>query len=233
MCGRFILSTPASKLVEIFQLQNIPSLTPHYNIAPTQLVMCIRAAADTQREAMAMRWGLVPFWAKDLAIGNRMINARSETVAEKPAFRAAFRKRRCLIPADGFYEWEKVAAGKKQPWLIHMDDRQPFAFAGLWESWHPRDARNGPYEDSVLSCSILTTAANADMSPIHDRMPVIVLPENYGAWISDAASPGQLQELMQPLEEGRLQRYRLSTIVNRPVNDSPECIVPLDETPPI
>jgi putative SOS response-associated peptidase YedK len=132
MCGRFTLRTPAAQMLEIFNLVEMPALAPRYNIAPTQLVICIRSVADDpkSREAVQMRWGLMPFWAKDMAIGNQMINARAETVAEKPAFRAAFSKRRCLIPADGFLEWQKLSTGKKQPWLMEMADQQPFAWPG-------------------------------------------------------------------------------------------------------
>lgn len=224
MCGRFTLSTPASQLIELFQVREFPDLVPHYNIAPTQLVICIRQT-DSQRTADRMRWGLVPSWAKDETIGNRLINARSETAAEKPSFRSAYAKRRCLIPTDGFYEWEKTAAGTKQPWFIHQPDRKPFAFAGLWESWR---VRNSSDEQHMLSCTILTTAANADLADIHDRMPVLIPACHYATWLSQDASTDQLSSLMQPSEAGTLQRYRVSTIVNRPTTDSPDCVAPLD-----
>lgn len=224
MCGRFTLSTPASQLIELFQVREFPDLVPHYNIAPTQLVISIRQT-DGQRTADRMRWGLVPSWAKDVSIGNRLINARSETAAQKPSFRSAYAKRRCLIPTDGFYEWEKTAARTKQPWFIHHPERQPFAFAGLWESWRPRDAKD---QQRLLSCTILTTAANADLADIHDRMPVIISANNYESWLSEDASAEHLAELTQPSAAGTLQRYRVSTIVNRPAHDSSDCVAPLN-----
>ncbi len=223
MCGRFTLSTPAAKLMELFQLTEFPRMDPHYNIAPTSLVACIRQSQQ-QRQALTMRWGLVPSWAKDIKIGNRMINARSETAAEKPSFRKAWSQRRCLIPVDGFYEWEKLASRTKQPWLIHMPERIPFAFAGLWETWQPPDSEVG---DAVLTCTILTTTANEDMSPIHDRMPVVIPPEHHATWLSDQASPAQLQQLTQPIASGNLKRYRVSNLVNKPTVTSADCIAPI------
>ncbi len=175
-----------------------------------------------------MKWGLVPSWAKDVSIGSRMINARSETAAEKPSFRSAFKKRRCLIPADGFYEWQKTNGKDKQPWLIHMQDRHPFAFAGLWEAWKPKgETAPSQSAEPVLSCPILTTSANDDMSDIHDRMPVFVPEEQFGTWLSNDASLGQLQQLLQPLPNGVLKRYRVSTFVNKATNESPDCVEPL------
>ncbi|MEZ6126806.1 MAG: SOS response-associated peptidase [Planctomycetaceae bacterium] len=227
MCGRFTLATPASKLMQLFHLPLFPDLIPRYNIAPTQLIACVRVLEDV-RQAVQMRWGLVPSWATDLSIGSRMINARSETVAEKPSFRKAFAERRCLIPADGFFEWEKTADKRKQPWLIHLEDHQPFAFAGLWERWRPRDADRSDSTAEVLTCTILTTSANADMSPLHDRMPVILSPEDYATWLSHLATPGQLNQLMTQLPEGRLHRYPVSPAMNRPSFDSPENIQPLN-----
>ena len=161
MCGRFTLSTPASKLIEIFSVLRFPELTPRFNIAPTQLVICIRQS-EGERTAAPLRWGLVPSWAKDLSIGNRMINARSETAAEKPSFRRAWKSRRCLIPASGFYEWEKLGGKKKQPWFIHAANEEPLAFAGLWESWQPKEETSDE-ASFVESCTILTTSANADV----------------------------------------------------------------------
>ena len=144
MCGRYTLKTPAPKLIELFHTPQFPDLTPRYNIAPTQRVLVIRIDPENKRQALLARWGLIPFWAKDVSIGARMINARSETVSEKPAFRQAWKKRRCLIPADGFFEWETVAQRRKQPWLIHMNDELPFAMAG----WiRPASGRNRPPED--------------------------------------------------------------------------------------
>lgn len=231
MCGRFTLKTPAAQLIEIFDLVDLPELHPRFNIAPTQGVLTIRATSDPQRqrEGLMMRWGLVPFWAKDLSIGNTMINARAETVAEKPSFRTPFAKRRCLIPADGIYEWEKLADGKKQPWFIHRKDNQPLAMAGLWESWKPKpsaepDKKESEEADVILTCTILTTSSNGDLRSLHDRMPVILSPEDWTTWMSSDSSPGQLQSLLVPMQDGSLDRYTVSTLVNRPVTDSPQCM---------
>ncbi|MEZ6062576.1 MAG: SOS response-associated peptidase [Planctomycetaceae bacterium] len=233
MCGRFTLRTPAARLVELFRAADVPTLSPRYNIAPTQLVLCVRSICDdpANREAVLMKWGLIPFWAKDESIGSRMINARSETAAQKPAFRKAFESRRCLIIADGFYEWEKLPGRKKQPWLMHLPDNEPFAFAGLWERWSPKSpdenvASEHPAE--VTSCTILTTAANDDLRSMHDRMPVILPSETHDAWLSSHASRGQLQALMQPLADGVLSRYPVSSLVNRVANESPACAEPCD-----
>ena len=242
MCGRYTLKTPNPRLRELFGLEDLPHLVPRFNIAPTQSVLTIRLAESHPglREAVMMRWGLVPFWAKDMAIGNTMINARSETVAEKPAFRQAFGKRRCLIPADGFFEWQKLATGKKQPWWIRMVDEEPFAMAGLWECWSPKSELPplGFEVDShdekarkpqiLQTCTILTIGANADMQPLHDRMPVILPIEAWAAWLSPATNKEQVRTLLTPLENGRLIRSPVSTIVNRPIVDSPECIASVD-----
>jgi putative SOS response-associated peptidase YedK len=244
MCGRYTLKTPSAKLIELFRVPAIPMLAPRYNIAPTQLVLCVREVTDQpgQREAVSMRWGLVPSWAKDLKIGNTMINARAETLAEKPAFRTAFTRRRCLIPADGFFEWQKLSTGGKQPWLIEQPDGEPFAFAGLWECWHPK-SEGIPQEGlerasqvpsaPVNSCTIVTTTANLEMRPLHERMPVILPIEAWAAWLSPQASPGQLKAMLQPLEDGSLIRTSVSTVVNRPTSDSPQCIEPVESPEPL
>ncbi len=247
MCGRYTLKTPAVKLIELFRVPSMPMLAPRYNIAPTQLVICVRAVSEQPgaNEALFMRWGLIPYWAKDMKIGNTMINARSETVADKPAFRTAFAKRRCLIPADGFFEWQKLSTGKKQPWLIQKNDAEPFAFAGLWECWHPKDSDvatgvsakavdsfDEP-ADPVISCTILTTSANRDMRPLHERMPVILPIESWAAWLSPQASKGQLTEILKPFDDGQLVRTSVSTVVNRPVPDGSQCIEPVDSPEPL
>lgn len=236
MCGRFTLKTPNPRLRDLFGLHDLPHFVPRFNIAPTQSIPAIRAmdAAVVLREAVMLRWGLIPFWAKDMAIGNTMINARAETVAEKPAFRQAFSKRRCLIPADGFFEWEKLANGRKQPWWIRMADEEPFAMAGLWEIWSPRHTSvasdaDSPASGNVQSCTILTITANADMQTIHDRMPVILPVDAWDAWLNPSSDKSTLQSLLLPFENGRLIRSRVSTIVNRPIVDSPECIEPITE----
>lgn len=245
MCGRYTLRTPAAQLIDVFHVPSLPTLAPRYNIAPTQLVICVRSVTDDpdSREAICMRWGLIPFWSKDMAIGNRMINARSETVAEKPAFRTAFRKRRCLIVADGFFEWQKLSTGRKQPWLMEMEDQQPFAMAGIWETWTPElteensgnseNSENSESVASVITCSILTTEANTDLSPLHDRMPVILPIEAWATWLSAKASVGQLNELLKPLPDGLMSRTCVSTVVNRPFPDNADCVVRVEPPEPL
>ena len=235
MCGRYTLKTPNPRLRELFGLQDLPHLIPRFNIAPTQLVFTIRASALVPhlREAIMMRWGLIPFWAKDQAIGNTMINARAETVTEKPSFRQAFHKRRCLIAADGFFEWEKLSSGKKQPWWIRMQDEVPFAMAGLWESWSPKTKSLTANETLpgdlkvIQSCTILTINANDDMQSLHDRMPVILPIEAWASWLNPMTEKVELETLLKPFENGHLIRTPVSSIVNRPIVDSPECIAPL------
>jgi len=225
MCGRFTLITPAEALAEQFQLFEIPSLAPRYNIAPTQPVAAVRRVpGDGQRELVLLRWGLVPFWAKDPGIGARMINARSETVAEKPAFRAAFRRRRCLVPADGFYEWRRLERGK-QPFYVRLRDERPFAFAGLWEHWE------GPDETAIDSCTLLTTEPNDLIRPVHSRMPVILSPKDYDLWLDPGVQKAELlQPLLRPYPSEGMLAYPISTWVNKPKNDSPRCIEPLTQS---
>jgi len=220
MCGRFTLLTPSETLAEQFELPDMPALPPHYNIAPSQSVAAVRQLPDDGgRELVWLRWGLVPFWAKELDIGARMINARSETVAQKPAFRAAFRQRRCLVLADGFYEWQKQA-GSKQPFFIRLADGRPFAFAGLWEHW------DGP-EGAVESCTILTTEPNDLIRPLHNRMPIILPPTDYALWLDRSVQePRQLQPLLRPYPAQDMMAYPVSLWVNSPQNDGPRCIEP-------
>ncbi|MCS7040325.1 MAG: SOS response-associated peptidase, partial [Anaerolineae bacterium] len=187
MCGRFTLTASGDELASLFDLEQAPNLEPRYNIAPTQPVAVVRLDREgRRREFTLMRWGLIPSWAKDIHIGNRLINARAETLTEKPAFRTAFRRRRCLIPANGFYEWQKPTAGRKQPYFIGLPDRRPFAFAGLWEHWEGADG-------SVLdSCAIITTAANERVRVLHDRMPVILERTDFGDWLDPTTTPDRL-----------------------------------------
>jgi putative SOS response-associated peptidase YedK len=199
---------------------------PRYNVAPTQPIATVVATPENPEPHFDfLQWGLVPSWAKDPAIGSRMINARAETVVEKPSFRAAFKRRRCLILADGFYEWQTQANRKiKQPHYIFLKDHQPFAFAGLWEHWS--DSASG---GELQTCTILTTTPNELMEPIHNRMPVILAPEDYAAWLDpDYYQPQALQEMLRPCDDGAMDRYLVSTVVNKPQNDSPDCIEPLD-----
>ncbi len=217
MCGRFTLRTPAADLIEVFQVDEAPDFPLRYNIAPTQDIVAVRSGHDGRREMVQLHWGLIPFWAKDPAIGNRMINARAESLAEKPAFRQAFRKRRCLIVADGFFEWQKVGK-QKQPYYIHRHDDRPFAFAGLWESWPGT-------EPPLQSCTIITTDANETTRPIHDRMPVILPEQDYDEWLDpENNDTDRLQQLLRPLEDDVLRADPVSTYVNKVQNDDPRCI---------
>jgi putative SOS response-associated peptidase YedK len=219
MCGRFTLTTPMPVLAELFLFPEAAPQPPRYNVAPTQAVAAVRAADPNHRELAWCRWGLIPSWADDPGIGNRLINARAETAAEKPTFRSAFRHRRCLIPTDGFYEWQKTG-GRKQPFYIKMRDGQPFAFAGLWERWEGGG-------EPVETCTILTTEANEVVRPVHDRMPVILAPEVYGRWLDpEVKKPELLQPLLHPFAADAMTAYPVSPVVNNPRNDSAKCIEP-------
>jgi putative SOS response-associated peptidase YedK len=224
MCGRFTLATVGQDLVEQFHLSGVPDLVPRYNIAPTQPVAVVRHNPQSVRELTFLHWGLVPSWASDPKIGARMINARSETVSEKPAFRAAFRRRRCLVPADGFYEWLKLERGK-QPFFVRMRGGPPFAFAGLWEVWQSPDG-------AVLeSCTLLTTEPNSLIRPLHNRMPVILPPQAYDLWLDPSVEEtSRLQPLLQPYPAEEMEAYPVGWEVNRPENDSPRCVLPLAES---
>ncbi len=225
MCGRYHLTTPIEGLRQLFLFEELPNLAPRYNIAPTQAVPVIRRGAEDGRRHFALlRWGLIPSWAKDAGIGSRMINARAESVADKPAFRSAFRRRRCLVPADGFFEWQKREEGK-QPFRIARPDGGAFAFAGLWERW--RDpAGDGPVE----SFTIITTDANAQLRPIHERMPVILDPEAFDLWLDPQAPLDGLQALLGPYREEGLIAIPISTRVNNVRFDDAAVLVP-EEAP--
>jgi len=220
MCGRYSLTTPAEALIALFGAGPAEPFPPRYNIAPTQAVPVIRLNNDGAREWTLLRWGLIPSWAKDPSIGNRMINARAETAAEKPSFRAAMRHRRCLIPADGFYEWKK-SGGQSEPIRIELATGQPFAFAGLWERW-----QNHPNQ-TIETVTILTTAANRDLAPIHHRMPVILAPEHYDVWLNiDAGDLDFLSPMLAPYQAERVTARPVSRHVNNPRNDDPRCLDP-------
>jgi len=209
--------------VAIFSLMREPELSPRYNISPGQTVAAVVFDPERSPHELAMfRWGLVPSWAKDPKIGYRTINARGETVATKPSFRAAFKRRRCLIPADGFYEWKKLDARHKQPYYITRSDGRPFAFAGLYEHWS--DPNGAPLD----TCTIVTTEANEPMSAVHDRMPVMLAEADYDRWIDPVQDAGELQSLLRPAPDDLLQFIPVSTTVNNPRNERPECIAPLD-----
>jgi len=237
MCGRYTFITTRAKGKRVFGCSPQADLFPRYNIAPSQPVPVIRAASGT-RVLQLMRWGLVPSWAKDVSIGQRMINARSETAAEKPAFRHAMMRRRCLVPADGFYEWRKLGPTTrgprggtrqppKQPHYIQMADEQPFAMAGLFEHW--QDGHGNELE----SCTILTTAANEMMATLHDRMPVILPAERYDAWLDPAADTpddvARLAPLLAPFPAELMMHRPVSKHVNNPKHDDPRCIEPIEQ----
>jgi putative SOS response-associated peptidase YedK len=274
MCGRFTLRTAASAIAEQFELLGVPEFGARFNIAPSQPVPVIRMQSEspqgdggraaesvdehekrcrrsssvplaTSRELVWLRWGLVPSWAKDPAISNRLINARAESAAEKPAFRAAMRRRRCLIVADGFYEWRQGGgAGRrggeegdspifaetkigtvpraKQPYLIRLRGDRPFAFAGLWEAWEASD------HTALETCTILTTAANDLVRPIHDRMPVILRASGYTTWLDPAIDdPRQLMPLLAPYASDEMEAQPVGDFVNSPTHDSPQCVEPM------
>lgn len=221
MCGRFTLRATGEELARLFELDEPPPLQPRYNVAPTQPVAAVRASPDGQcRELALLRWGLIPPWASD-PVSASFINARAETAAGKPAFRGAFRARRCLIPADGFYEWRKGPRGK-EPFLFQLRGRRPFAFAGLWERWR------GPDGVEVESCAILTTEANDLVRELHDRMPVILAPEAVAPWLDPAFRDlGALQELLRPLPAWLMEAHAVSARVNNAACDGPACAEPL------
>lgn len=217
MCGRFTLAAPAEQVAAQFQLAELPELAPRYNIAPTQQVAAVRSS-ESGRELALLRWGLVPSWAKDRSVGAKMINARAETAAEKPAFRSAMRQRRCIIPADGFYEWQAQADGK-QPFYIRLTDGGSFGLAGLWEQWKSPDG------EWLHTCTILTTTANALMQPLHDRMPVILPPEAYALWLDPALrDPEPLHALLAPYPADLMVAGPVSKAVNKVSNDGPSLI---------
>ncbi len=224
MCGRFTLTLDPDELQEAFDLSAPPpaGLAPRYNIAPSQPVAVV---ANTEaRQLELFQWGLIPSWAKDPKIGYKMINARSETLAEKPSFRTALKKRRCLVLADGFYEWKREGARAKTPMYIQLKGGKPFAFAGLWEVWKsPDDTRS-----VIKSCTIITTEPNALMKDIHDRMPVILPPKAYDLWLSPEELPAEkLAPLFKPFAASQMRAYAVSPLVNSPKFDSPECVMPV------
>ena len=218
MCGRFSLAADQRSLELRFSFRGLDQpVVPQYNVAPTQQALTV--TSDGQgNHGQYMRWGLIPFWAKDSSIGSRMINARAETLSEKPSFKYAFRKRRCLVLADGFYEWQKTA-GHKRPMRITLKSGKPFAFAGLWESW--KDPQNGV----VQSCTIVTTGANELMGPIHDRMPVILSERDEPTWL-DTGTDDQMKlaSLLKPYSAVDMDAYEVSSRINSPSNNVPECL---------
>lgn len=221
MCGRFTLLTPAPLVADTFQLPAAPPLEPRCNVAPTQPVFAVRRPAGAAaREGVFLRWGLIPSWARDPAIGHKLLNARAETVADKPSFRTALQRRRCLIPADGFYEWQTIG-GKKQPIRFRRADGALFAFAGLWERG------TGPEGGPVETCTIVTTAANDTVRPIHDRMPVILPPAVYDEWLDPTLTDAtRLGRLMQPWTASPMRAEPANPWLNNPRNEGPACLLP-------
>lgn len=226
MCGRFTLTADPETLEQAFALgkstqTSVAEHLPRYNIAPSQPVAVVTAAAGDGRRLEYFQWGLIPSWAKDAKVGYKMINARAETLAEKPSFRAALNKRRCLILADGFYEWQRTGSAKV-PMYIQMKSGEPFAFAGLYEFWKPPGS-----ETLVKSCTIITTTPNSLMEKIHDRMPVILKPQAYDAWLAPGEQAAeQLLPLLKPYAASQMKATRVSTLVNNPRLESPDCIQP-------
>ncbi len=219
MCGRFTLFTAVAVLKEVFGLDeaSLP-LEPRYNIAPSQMIAVV---PNRDRRALELhRWGLIPSWAKDPAIGNRMINARAETLDEKPSFRDALRRRRCLIPADGFFEWKRAGPAKTPMW-VRLKSGRPMALAGLWDVW------KSPEGKVVATATIITTRANELMAGIHDRMPAILRPDQFQAWLAPGpADPRDLKGLLEPIDSAELETYPVSPRVNSPEVDDPDCVKP-------
>lgn len=217
MCGRFTLTTPVQTLEQLFEIHCSTNLIPRYNIAPTQETSVI-GLSHGHRELRSFSWGLVPRWAKDTSQASGLINARSETLAQKPAFREAFARRRCLVPADGFYEWATRPKGGKQPYLLTPRDRRCFAFAGLWEGW--RNPAGGIHR----SFTIITTSATSELEDLHHRMPVILPPSSYAAWLDPATSPADAQAMLRPYEIQPIDRRAVSDAINNARRDDESCI---------
>lgn len=224
MCGRFVLMTPSKSLAERFLVEEILEEGPRYNIAPTQMVAIIRLNAQTgRRELRMVKWGLIPYWAKDSSIGHKLINARCESIHEKPAFRTAFKFRRCLVPADGYYDWKKTGKSR-QPFLFRMADASPYAFAGLWEKW------KSPEGEMTESCTIITTPANELVAPVHDRMPAILKPEDYDTWLDPRMKdPKVLLKLLTPFPSELMVSVPVSSKVNKATYEGPDCVEPITQ----
>jgi putative SOS response-associated peptidase YedK len=225
MCGRYTLTSSPEALRALFRFEQQPNFPPRYNIAPTQPIAIVRLV-EGKRQFALVRWGLLPSWVKDPKTFTLLINARGESVVEKPAFRAAMKRRRCLIPADGFYEWQ-AAGDRKRPFCVRAKSGAPLAFAGLWETWM------GPNGEELETATIVTTRANRMLAAIHDRMPVIVPPQGFDLWLDTATVDATTAAaLIQPAPEGLLEAYVISTAVNRTANDNPKLLEPVGATAP-
>jgi len=224
MCGRYKLTVSWAEIHRLYNLTNSVNLRPRYNIAPTQDVLAVTYdGAMKQRRGEMFRWGLVPFWAKDTKIGYHMINAKAETIAERPAYREAFKKRRCIIPADAFYEWQETGQSLKQPYAIAMKDRSVFGFAGLWETW--TDKASG---ETIRSCTIITTEPNKLCAPIHNRMPAILDPADYEPWLGErAASSGALQKMLKPFPAKQMEAFKIGKKIGNVKYDEPDLVNPV------
>lgn len=221
MCGRFVRYSPVERFADLFQAHGIVEARASYNIPPGSKLLVARTTPNVRRELALLKWGLVPAWSDEPKTPYSTINARAETVAEKPAYRTAFRQRRCLIAADGFYEWHPQPDGHKQPYFIHLANDEPFAFAGIWEHWE-RDGK------TLESCSIIVTEANTLMQPIHDRMPVILPPESYDDWLDPAITdPARLKSLLLPYPADGMRFHPVGTFVNSPRNEGRDLLQPI------
>lgn len=215
MCGRFVADITSKQLADVFDVPFPPEHAPRYNVSPTQNVLVIRQFKNIARHLDLVRWGLIPSWSKEMTTG--FINARSETVDSKPSFRQAFKNHRCILPASGFYEWKKTG-NEKTPYYIQISDSTPMAMAGIWETWV------SPKGQAIETCSILTTAANSVVAPIHDRMPVILSMDNFSRWLDTSIQDIKpLRYLFNPYPPEQMQAYPVSTLVNNPSNDNPDC----------
>lgn len=226
MCGRYSVAPPgtAEDIAELFEAIDRGDLAPRYNVAPSQNAPVVRLDGTSEREIVSLRWGLVPFFAKDAKVGFSNINARAETVADKPAFREAFERRRCLVIATGYYEWQPTGNKTKQPFNIHPIDAPVFAMAGIWERW------KGPAGDGIQSFAIITTGAATGLSAIHDRMPAILEPASWSLWLDPDAPRARLTGLLKPYPGERLEAYRVDARVGSHKNDDPACVAPLAES---
>jgi putative SOS response-associated peptidase YedK len=225
MCGRFGLTRPEALKLERFGISELPPLVPRYNIPPSSDILVVRERKGVT-EAEMIRWGLVPSWAKDPAIGHRMANVRSDTALEKSSFRAAMQKRRCLIPADVFFEWQDVPGQKRRrPYAVALTDGEIFALGGLWEAW--RSKEGGEW---VITCAILTTEPNELLAPIHDRMPVIIRPEDYNAWTDPSTQVGDVGSMVAPFATGQMRAWEISLLVNDPKTDDVKILAPVPDS---
>jgi putative SOS response-associated peptidase YedK len=225
MCGRFGLTRPEALKLERFGISELPPLVPRYNIPPSSDILVVRERKGVT-EAEMIRWGLVPSWAKDPAIGHRMANVRSDTALEKSSFRAAMQKRRCLIPADVFFEWQDVPGQKRRrPYAVALTDGEIFALGGLWEAW--RSKEGGEW---VITCAILTTEPNELLAPIHDRMPVIIRPEDYNAWTDPSTKVGDVGSMVAPFATGQMRAWEISLLVNDPKTDDVKILAPVPDS---